>query len=108
MKFLFDENCSPSDKFIETHPICENVKYRLEQGVKDEAILEHVSKDDFIIVTKDIRFALDATGKKFKVIYHHESRKQRLFFCKQGNLSLNWFQNSRVSNSGKSNFLLFP
>ncbi|MBI1661936.1 MAG: DUF5615 family PIN-like protein [Nitrosopumilus sp.] len=79
MKFLFDENCSPSDKFIETHPICENVKYRLEQGVKDEAILEHVSKDEFIIVTKDIRFALDATGKKFKVIYHHESRNKDYF-----------------------------
>ena len=79
MKFLFDENCSPSNKFLSEHPICENVKYRLEQGVKDEAILEHVSNEEYIIVTKDIRFALDAIGKKFQVIYHHEDRNENYF-----------------------------
>jgi len=79
MNFLFDENCSPSDKFLEVHPVCENVKYRLEEGVKDEAILEHVSNEEFVIVTKDIRFALDAIAKDFKVIYHHENRNKDYF-----------------------------
>lgn len=79
MKFLFDENCSPSNKFLEAHPVCENVKYRLEQGVKDKTILEHVSNNEFVIVTKDIRFALDAISKKFKVIYHHEDRNEDYF-----------------------------
>jgi len=79
MKFLFDENCSPSNKFLDAHPICENVKYRLEQGVKDEAILEHVSNEEFVIVTKDIRFALDAINKKFQIIYHHVDRNEDYF-----------------------------
>jgi len=39
MKYLFDENCSPTDKFLDAHPGCKNVKYQLRQGVKDEAIL---------------------------------------------------------------------
>ena len=79
MKFLFDENCSPSNKFLDTHPVCENVKYRMKEGVKDEAILEHTSNNEFVIVTKDIRFALDAIGKKFKVIYHHVDRNENYF-----------------------------
>ena len=91
MKFLFDENCSPSDKFLKEHPICENVKYRLEQGIKDEAILEHVSNKEFVIVTKDIRFALNAIGKKFKVIYHHVERNKNYF------LQAGEFENELVS-----------
>ena len=79
MKYLFDENCSPSNKFLESHSVCKNVKYRLEEGVKDEDILEHVSNEEFVIVTKDIRFALDALAKKFKVIYHHVERKKDYF-----------------------------
>ena len=79
MKYLFDENCSPSDKFLEVHTVCENVKYRLQEGVKDEAILEHISNEEFVIVTKDIRFALDAIAKKFKVIYHHVDRNKDYF-----------------------------
>lgn len=79
MRYLFDENCAPSDKFLNTHPICENVKYRLQEGVKDEAILEHVSNEEFVIVTKDIRFALDAISKNFKVIYHHVDRNKDYF-----------------------------
>lgn len=47
MKFLFDENCSPSNKFLDAHPICENVKYRLEEAVGDEDILERVSNEEF-------------------------------------------------------------
>jgi predicted nuclease of predicted toxin-antitoxin system len=79
MKFLFDENCSLSDKFLKGHQIYEYVKYRLEQGVKDEHILDHVSNKEYVIVTKDIRFALDAIGKKFKVIYHHIHRNENYF-----------------------------
>lgn len=79
MKFLFDENCSPSDKFLEAHPVCENVKYRLEEAVKDEDILECISNKEFVIVTKDIRFALDAIAKEFKVIYHHVERNKDYF-----------------------------
>ncbi len=79
IKFLFDENCSPSNKFLELHPVCENVKYRLEEGVKDEAILEHMSNKEFVIITKDIRFALDALSNKFKVIYHHVERNKDYF-----------------------------
>ena len=79
MNFLFDENCSPSDKFLEAHPVCENVKYRLDESVKDEDILEQVGNEKFVIVTKDIRFALDAIAKEFKVIYHHEDRNKDYF-----------------------------
>jgi len=79
MKYLFDENCSPSNKFLESHPVCENVKYRLEEGVKDEDILEHVSYEEYVIVTKDIEFALDALIEKFKVIYHDVERNQDYF-----------------------------
>ncbi|WP_371504276.1 DUF5615 family PIN-like protein [Nitrosopumilus adriaticus] len=79
MKFLFDENCSPSNKFLETYPVCENVKYRLEEAVEDEDILERVSNEEFVIVTRDIGFALDAIAKKFKVIYHHVYRNKDYF-----------------------------
>lgn len=79
LKFLFDENCSPSNKFLNAHPICENVKYRLSEGVKDEAILKRISNKEFVIVTKDIRFALDAIAKEFKVIYHNVERNKDYF-----------------------------
>ena len=79
MKYLFDENCSVSDKFLESHPGCENVKYHLEQGVKDDAILQRANRDEFVIVTKDIEFALDGLIEKFKIIYHDVQRKQDYF-----------------------------
>ena len=47
--------------------------------MKDEAILEHVSNEEFVIVTKDIRFALDAISNNFNVIYHHEDRNKDYF-----------------------------
>ena len=74
MKYLFDENCSVTDKFLELHPGCENVKYRLEQGIKDDAILQRANKEEFVIVTKDIEFALYALIAKFKIIYHDVER----------------------------------
>lgn len=58
MRYLFDENSSPTDKFLETHPECENVKYKDGQGVKDETILARSNNKEHIIVTKDIEFAL--------------------------------------------------
>jgi len=79
MKYLFDENCSVSDKFLELHPGCENVKYHLEQGVKDDTILQRANKEEFVIVTKDIEFALDALIEKFKIIFHDVERNQDYF-----------------------------
>ena len=78
-KYLFDENCSVSDKFLELHPGCENVKYYLEPGVKDDAILQKANKNEFVIVTKDILFALDALIEKFKIIYHDDKRNKDCF-----------------------------
>ena len=79
MKYLFDENCSVSDKFLKSYPGCENVKYHLEQGIKDDAILQRANKDEFVIVTKDIEFALDGLIEKFKIIYHDVERNQDYF-----------------------------
>lgn len=79
MKYLFDENCSMSDKFLELHPGCENVKYNLEQGVKDDTILQRANKNEYVIVTKDIRFALDGLIEKFKIIYHDVERNKDYF-----------------------------
>jgi len=79
MKYLFDANCSVSDKFLEDHPGCENVKYQLGDGVKDETILEKSDKNEFVIVTRDIECALDALIAGFKVIYHHVDKKEDNF-----------------------------
>lgn len=79
MKYLFDENCSVSDKFLELHPGCENVKYHLELGGKDYTILQRANNNEFVIVTKDIEFALAALIEKFKVIYHNDKRNQDYF-----------------------------
>ena len=81
MKYLFDENCSPTNKFLESHPGCESVKYQLGQGVKDEVILQRANKDEYVIVTKDIEFVLDALIVDFNVIYH-DVEKVKTFFLK--------------------------
>ena len=79
MKYLFDENSSVSNKFLDLHHECENVKYHLEEGVKDETILQKTKKEEFVIVTKDIEFALDALIAGFKVIYHDEEKNKTDF-----------------------------
>ena len=79
MKYLFDENCSVSDKFLDEHPGCENVKYKLGEGTKDETILQRTNKEEYVIVTKDIDCALDALIADFKVIYHDVDKKEENF-----------------------------
>jgi len=79
MKYLFDENCSVSNKFLEDHPGCKNVKYHIGESVKDETILQETNKAEFVIVTKDIEFALDALIAGFKIIYHDEEKVQDSF-----------------------------
>ena len=79
MKYFFDENCSTSDKFLKLYPVCKNVKYNLEQGVKDDAILQRANKDEFVIVTKDIEFVLDGLIKKIKIIYHDVEKNENYF-----------------------------
>jgi len=79
MKYLFDENCSVSDKFLDEHPGCENVKYKIDEGVKDKTILERTNKEEYVIVTKDIDCALDALIVGFKVIYHDVDKEKDNF-----------------------------
>lgn len=79
MKYLFDENYSVTDKFLKEHPECQNVKYHISKGVKDETILQLTNKEEFVIVTKDIEFALDALIQGFKIIYHDEENNQDSF-----------------------------
>jgi len=93
LKYLFDENCSVSDKFLEEHPGCENVKYKISKGVKDKTILERTNKDEFLIVTKDIDLALDALIAEFKVVYHEEDKHKD-----------NFLQASKLSDSIISDF----
>ncbi len=98
MEFLVDENSSASDKFLEEHPNYKNVKYHLEQGIKDETILRHSDKSQFIIVTKDTEFALDALIAGFKVWYHDEQKSEDSF------LTVNEFDPSKIN--GFVNFML--
>lgn len=84
MKYFFDENCSPTNKFLEVHPGCDNVKYRLGQGVKDDTILQRANRDEFVIVTRDIEFALDALIDGFYVIYRDVEKSKTSFLKTTG------------------------
>ena len=95
MKYLFDENCSVSDKFLEQHPGCENVKYKLGEGAKDKTILERTNKEEYVIVTKDIDCALDALIAGFKVIYHEVDKEKDNF------LSINKLDESIIAEFQK-------
>ncbi|MEC4848980.1 MAG: DUF5615 family PIN-like protein [Nitrosarchaeum sp.] len=95
MKYLFDENCSPTDKFLDAHPGCMNVKYRLGQGAKDETILQQADKNEFVIVTRDIEFALDALIDGFYVIYRDVDKQKTSFLKTTG------FDDSIVSDFNK-------
>lgn len=76
MKYLFDENCSVSDKFLSEHPGCQNVKYHISEGVTDDTILQNTNRDEFVIVTKDILFALNALIGGFKIIYRDDKEHE--------------------------------
>ncbi len=76
MKILLDENMSASNKFLEEHPNHENVKFRLGEGKTDDEIILHANKNEDIIATKDIEFALDALIAGFKVWYHDQEKDE--------------------------------
>jgi len=95
MKYLFDENCSVKKKFLENHPGCDNVKYQLGEGAKDETILQKTNKEEYVIVTKDIGCALDALISGFKVIYHDVDKKEESF------LNVSKFDESIISEFQK-------
>lgn len=75
MKYLFDENCSVSDKFLNEYPGCQNVKYHISKGVTDDTILQNINISEFVIVTKDITFALNALIAGFKIVYRDNKTK---------------------------------
>lgn len=79
MKYLIDENMSMPDKFLAQNSNYENVKYRLGTGVKDPEILQRADKNEDIIATKDIEFALDALIAGFKVWYHDQEKDEDHF-----------------------------
>lgn len=70
---------SMPDKFLDKNPNYENVKYRYESGLPDPEILRRANKDEDIIATKDIEFALDALMAGFKVWYHDEQKHEDAF-----------------------------
>jgi len=67
---------SMSNKFLEENPNYENVKYRIGEGAKDPEILKKADKNEDIIATKDIEFALDALIDGFRVWYHDEEKNE--------------------------------
>jgi uncharacterized protein YaiI (UPF0178 family) len=69
VQFLVDENLSKSDKFLKEHPEFVNVKHLMTPGVKDDAIIERARLGNFIIVTKDIKLALNALIGGLRVWY---------------------------------------
>ena len=97
MKYLFDENCSVSNKFLEDHPGCENVKYKHGEGEKDETILQKTNKEEYVIVTKDVDLALDALIASFNVIYYHVEMKKYNFLspCRLEESIISEFQKIR-------------
>jgi len=76
MKYLIDVNMSVSDKFLASHPNYENVKYKLGEKTKDEEVLHKTEKQNYVIATKDIEFALDALIAGFKVWYHDQDKNE--------------------------------
>ena len=72
-----------SKKFLEDHPGCENVIYHHKVGEKDETILQKTDKEEYVIVTKDIEFALDALIVGFAVIYHDKKENNNFFQATQ-------------------------
>jgi predicted nuclease of predicted toxin-antitoxin system len=70
MKFLVDENLSKSDKFLKDHPEFVNVKHLMKPVVADDEIIEKALVHDFMIVTKDIKLALNFLIRGVRVWYY--------------------------------------
>lgn len=77
MKYLVDENISQKKQFLKDHPEYKEVKYEIEPGVKDPEIMKFLSEHkDYVLYTKDKRFALDALIEGHRVKYHDEETKK--------------------------------
>jgi predicted nuclease of predicted toxin-antitoxin system len=70
MKFLVDENLSESDKFLKGHLEFVNVKHLMKPGEADDEIIEKALVHDFMIVTKDIKLALNSLIRGVRVWYY--------------------------------------
>lgn len=55
------------------------LKFQLGKGVKDDTILQKSNKDEFVIVTRDIEFALNALIDGFYVIYRDVEKLKTSF-----------------------------
>lgn len=69
MRFLVDENLSKSDKFLRENPQFINVKNLMKPGMEDSEIIQRAIAENLIIVTKDIKLALNALIGGVKVWY---------------------------------------
>ena len=49
------------------------------RGGTDDTILQNTNRDEFVIITKDIEFALDVLIQGFKIIYHDEEKDKKSF-----------------------------
>ena len=69
MQFLVDENLSKSDRFLKSNPEFVNVKNLMKPGIADDKIIARALSENYIIVTKDIKLALDSLIEGVKVWY---------------------------------------
>lgn len=76
MKYLVDVNYSRSDKFLKEHPEYENVKYKKDETVEDQEIMQLAQKEDYILYTQDKRFALVALIAGLKVLYREQETEK--------------------------------
>ena len=72
MRYLVDVNISKSDKFLIENPEYENVKYKKDETVEDQEILQYAQEKDYILYTQDKRFALVALIAGLKVLYREQ------------------------------------
>ena len=69
MNYLVDENLSKSDKFLLEHREFRNVKNLMRPGIKDKEIIERAKREDFVILTQDIKLALHCLVTGVKIWY---------------------------------------
>ncbi len=72
MKYLVDVNISKSDKFLKEHPEYDNVKYKKDETVEDQEILQYAQDENYILYTQDKRFALVALIAGLNVLYREQ------------------------------------
>jgi len=60
---------------IEKCESCQRDDMTFEKVVTDDTILQNTNRDEFVIVTKDILFALNALIAGFKIIYSDDKEQ---------------------------------